>query len=109
MRIGTWNLAGRWTQAHQDFMRRLDCDIWLLTEVNERLSIDGYHQHRGEHLMAAKRRWAAVLSKRPLRPLADPHAASAMVQLGALTVCSSILPWKGSRAQPPWRQPRGQD
>lgn len=102
MRIGTWNLAGRWTGAHEQLMRRVDCDIWLLTEVSERLSMDGYHRHRSEHLMAAKRRWAAVLSKRPFRPLGDPHAASAMVQLESLTVCSSILPWRSCATETPW-------
>lgn len=33
MRIGTWNLAGRWSLAHQSFLEDAECDVWLLTEV----------------------------------------------------------------------------
>jgi hypothetical protein len=109
LRIGTWNLAGRWTNAHEDFLSRLDCDIWLLTEVSERLSLDGYHLHRSEQRMADKRRWAAVLSPRPFRRMPDPHAASAMVQFGELTVCSSILPWRSCGTQAPWTGTRHAD
>ena len=30
MRIGTWNLAGRWSPEHLDFVLALDCDDLLL-------------------------------------------------------------------------------
>ena len=33
LRIGTWNLEGRWTADHLAFMVDLDCDVWLVTEV----------------------------------------------------------------------------
>jgi hypothetical protein len=102
MRIGTWNLAGRWTDDHRIAMVDQDCDLWLLTEVSERLAMDGYHLHRGAGVMAKKRRWAAVLSRTPLLPLADPHPASTMAQVEGITVCSSILPWKGSGGASPW-------
>ena len=102
MRIGTWNLAGRWTDAHRDLMEGMDCDVWLLTEMSERLSMYGYHLHRGQAVMAPKRRWAGILSRRPLSSMPDPHPASAMAQMNGLTVCSSILPWKGSGGMPPW-------
>src|SRR4051812_27579468 len=42
MRIGTWNLAGRWTPEHERFLLAADCDVWLLTEVNERVRLDGF-------------------------------------------------------------------
>jgi hypothetical protein len=32
MRIGTWNLAARWTCAHAAELIAADCDAWLLTE-----------------------------------------------------------------------------
>lgn len=102
LRIGTWNLAGRWTDAHRDAINDEDCDIWLLTEVSERLAMGGYHLHRGEQPMAAQRRWAGVLSREPLSPMPDPHPASAMARVGGLTVCSSILPWKGTGRRDPW-------
>jgi hypothetical protein len=33
MRIGTWNLAGRWDARHERLMRDQACDVWLVTEV----------------------------------------------------------------------------
>jgi hypothetical protein len=52
--------------------------------------------------MAPKRRWSAVASRLPMRPVPDPHCASAMVELEGLRVCSSILPWKGCGSRDPW-------
>ena len=101
-RIGTWNLAGRWTGAHHAFLAHLDCDVLLLTEVSERLELLGYQLHRSVQLMAARRRWAAVLSRAELTPLADPHLASAMAIVGGTTYCSSILPWRSCRDRLPW-------
>jgi hypothetical protein len=80
----------------------MDCDLWMLTEVSERLAMDGYHLHRGVRLMAQKRRWAGILSRQVMTPMPDPHPASAMAQVNDLTVCSSILPWKGSGGLAPW-------
>ena len=42
MRIGTWNLAGRWSAHHAGLLLAADCDVWLLTEVNERTTLPGY-------------------------------------------------------------------
>lgn len=58
MRIGTWNLAGRWTDEHRDFLLALDCDVLLLTEVSERFDLPGHAIHRGAAEMSAKWRWA---------------------------------------------------
>ena len=101
-RIGTWNLAGRWTGAHHAFLAHLNCDVLLLTEVSERLELLGYQLHRSVQLMAARRRWAAVLSRAELTPLADPHLASAMAIVGGTTYCSSILPWRSCGDRLPW-------
>lgn len=35
MRIGTWNMAGRRQSGWQELLLDADCEIWLLTEVNE--------------------------------------------------------------------------
>jgi hypothetical protein len=102
VRIGTWNLAGRWTTDHEVFLLALDCDVLLLTEVNERVDLPGYDLHLGDATMAARRRWAAVASRRPLTPLTDPHPASAMAVVDGWTFCSSILPWKGAGWREPW-------
>lgn len=102
MRIGTWNLAGRWSDAHSGFLRDLDCDVVLLTEVSERVEVPDHHLHLAETQMAAKRRWAGVLSREPLSPMPDPHPASAMATDGAWTYCSSILPWRSCGDRYPW-------
>ena len=36
MRIGTWNLAGRWSSGHRGFLEEMRCDVLLLTEVSTR-------------------------------------------------------------------------
>ncbi|GAA1934235.1 endonuclease/exonuclease/phosphatase family protein [Nocardioides hwasunensis] len=102
MRIGTWNLAGRWSSDHLSLMEEADCDVWLLTEVSERTSLAGHALHLSQARMTARRRWAGVASRLPMSSCPDPHAASAQVQVGGLTLVSSILPWKGARSAPPW-------
>ena len=102
MRIGTWNLAGRWDERHAALLRHQKCDVWLLTEVSERLVLDGYALHSSTACMAPGRRWAAILSTKPLKALPDPHPASALALVGDLQFCSSILPWRSCGTQPPW-------
>ncbi|GAA1438708.1 hypothetical protein GCM10009641_44580 [Mycobacterium cookii] len=109
MRIGTWNLAGRWSDAHLALLLEADCDVWLLTEVNERTSLPAYALHLTQSRMAARRRWAGVASRLPMASLPDPHPASAAAQVGATTYVSSILPWKGCRPVPPWVGPKHAD
>jgi len=100
MRIGTWNLAGRWDARHLALLEAMNCDVLLLTEVSERVELPAHDLHLGEALMAPRRRWAAVASRSALRPLPDPHGASAMAEVEGIGVCSSVLPWRscGSRA-----------
>ncbi|MDI6908684.1 endonuclease/exonuclease/phosphatase family protein [Nocardioides sp.] len=102
MRIGTWNIAGRWDARHRTLLETMDCDVLLLTEVSERLHLPGYDLHLGRQTMAPKRRWAAVASRLPVSPAPDPHGASAMVELDGLRVCSSILPWRSCGIRDPW-------
>ena len=102
MRIGTWNLAGRWDARHERLMRDQACDVWLVTEVSERLSLDGHLIHRTQASMAPGRRWAAVLSRESMAGLADPHPASALATVGNLTFCSSVLSWRSCPRNPPW-------
>jgi hypothetical protein len=108
MRIGTWNLAGRWDQRHADLLATLDCDALLLTEVSERVAIPSYTLHLSTARMAPRRRWAAVATRAPLEPQADPHPASAMAVSQGWTLCSSILPWR-SCGGAPWRGHRHAD
>ena len=102
VRIGTWNLAGRWSDHHAALLEESACDVWLLTEVSDRLSLAGYEIHTSQALMAARRHWAAVLSRQPMNPLPDPHPASAAVSIGTTTYVSSILPWRGCGSGAPW-------
>jgi hypothetical protein len=105
MRIGTWNLEGRWTPAQVRALGRQDCDIWLLTEVPTTAALDGYAMHTTTGSMAPGRRWAAVAAREDLDPcpLPDPHPASAAVAVDGVTFCSSVLPWRTSGGDHPWR------
>ncbi|NPC41049.1 endonuclease/exonuclease/phosphatase family protein [Nocardioides sp. zg-1230] len=102
MRIGTWNLAGRWSDDHRRLLLEADCDVWLLTEVNERTSFPGFAVHLSAAPMAPRRRWAAVASRLPMASSPDPHPASAAAQVGATTYVSSVLPWRNARSGPVW-------
>lgn len=109
MRIGTWNLAGRWSFDHRDLLLDADCDVWLLTEVSEKTVLPGYAVHGTSARMAARRRWAGVASRLPSAALPDPHPASAAAQVGGLTFVSSVLPWRGARSVDPWVGPKHAD
>lgn len=109
MMVGTWNLAGRWTDRHLETLVAHDCDVWLLTEVSDRVSAPEYHQHATAALMSQRRHWAAVLSRRPSAPLPDPHPASAAAVIDGVTYCSSILPWRSCGSRPPWAGERHAD
>ena len=102
VRIGTWNLAGRWSDDHAALLGDNASDVWLLTEVDERTTLDGYGLHTAVALMSERRHWAAVASREPMTALPDPHPASAAVRIGTTTYVSSVLPWKGSGPTTPW-------
>lgn len=95
MRIGTWNLAGRWSDGHRALLDDMDCDVLLLTEVSERLEVGSYSQHPTDARMTPRRHWSAVLSRNELEPLPDPHFASAAATIGGVGFVASILPWRG--------------
>jgi hypothetical protein len=102
VRIGTWNLAGRWTPEHQDLLLAQDCDVWLLTEVSDRVSLDGWHEVRTTGVMAPRRTWAAIFARQALSDGFEPHPASVAARLGKVVLCSSILPWRGCGSNLPW-------
>ena len=100
VRVATWNVEGRWSEAHARLIQSLDADVLLLTEVSDRLELDGYFIHRTSAPMGPRRTWAAVATRDPLRPLPDPHFATALVTSDDWTIASSILPWKGCGPDP---------
>lgn len=102
MRIGTWNLAGRWDARHLALLEVMDCEVVLLTEVSDRVSIPAMAIQATELQMARRRYWAAVASRREMKPLGDAHGASATAEIGGLRFCSSILPWRGCGPRAPW-------
>ncbi len=81
MRIGTWNLEGKWSLANEAFMVREECDVWLLTEVHPSASLPGCHKHFSKLCMAPGQHYAAILSKSPIDKLPDPHPASAAAEI----------------------------
>lgn len=101
VRVGTWNLAGRWGPDHLELLLAQDCDVWLLTEVRADVSLPGFESHLTAARMTGRRHWAGVYSRTPLRPLPDPHPASAAAFGMGLNWCSSILPWR-SCGTVPW-------
>ncbi|HET6691103.1 MAG TPA: hypothetical protein VFG74_09575 [Miltoncostaeaceae bacterium] len=97
MRVGTWNLEGRWSPAHRALLEGGRCDAWLLTEVPAGLDLG-----RGRLVASAGmgalggRTWAAVWSAGEAVPVASPHPAAALAVFGDLLLCSCVLPWRGA-------------
>ncbi|PUA82454.1 endonuclease/exonuclease/phosphatase family protein [Nocardioides currus] len=102
MRIGTWNLAGRWSEDHAFLLLEAQCDVWLLTEVSDRTDLPEHELHISEAFMAPRRRWAGVASRLPMEIRPDPHPASARVRIDSTTYVSSVLPWRSCGSRPPW-------
>ena len=109
MRIGTWNLQGRWDHRHLALLDVASCDVWLLTEVNVRAELPGYDEVRTQAEMATKRAWAGVFSRLGLRALPDPHPATAAARIDGVTFWSSILPWRSCGSDAPWQGARHAD
>ena len=55
VRIGTWNLEGKWSPEHLALLDREDCDVWLLTEAHIDASIPGMEIHRTAELMGPRK------------------------------------------------------
>jgi hypothetical protein len=97
MRIGTWNLDGRLSANHRQFLEKEECDIWLLTEVPNGLVLEGGELFLSAPMTKAKV-WAAVWCKGGAAPLLSPHPAAATARRDGVLLCSCILPWRAARA-----------
>jgi len=102
MRVGTWNLDGRWSDDHYKFLEEQGCDVWLLTEVSADVQLHGYQQVVTETPMTTERYWSAILSRPGLEERDDPHPATAAAVVDGITYWSSVLPWRTCGDQPPW-------
>jgi len=103
MRIATWNMAGKTSNAHTDFVLEQDCDVLLLTEVKHTISLTGYEIRHSQDDMTDGRWWAAVASRLPFGDQLLPHPASAAAEIGDTTFVASVLPWRSSGGKPPWQ------
>jgi len=103
MRIGTWNMEGRRGSAQTAFLEAQDCDVWLLTEVNNRWSLPGYHMSAGSAAMGTDKRWAVIASRLTMDELPSPHEASSAARVAGVTFVASILPWRSCGSSDPWR------
>lgn len=103
MRIGTWNLDGRWDTRHAGLLLSLDCDVLLLTEVEVGAQLPGYTAHHTSLPMLEGKHWAAVFTRGALTPLPDPQPTTALVEVDGIRCASSVLPWKG--CAPYWPGP----
>lgn len=100
VRVGTWNLEGRWSADHLALLTAHDCDVWLLTEVRDDTKVPGFEAHLTTSRMGPRKFWAGVFARDGLRPLPDPHPASAAAVITDLAWCSSILPWRSCGTEP---------
>ena len=72
MRIGTWNLEGKWSPDHLALLEDPDCDVWLLTEVPPEASIPGMTAHRTAEAMGPRKTWAGIFSSFDITAQPDP-------------------------------------
>lgn len=98
MKIGTWNLDGRWSANHQQFLEKGKCDVWLLTEVPKKFALDGGELSRST-LMTPDKFWSGVWSNHNPASSTSPHPAAAMAVRDGVLYCSCVLPWRSAR---PW-------
>ena len=94
MRIGTWNLEGKWSSDHLDLLQGQECDVWLLTEVSSDASVPGMVAHCTAQSMGPRKTWAGIFSIFDIIPRPDPHPATAMAHCDGLRFMSSVLPWR---------------
>lgn len=106
MRIGTWNLEGRWSADHGRLIREAECDVWLLTEVPTAIFFDGGALFRSTP-MAKTKAWAAVWSRGDVVESPSPHPTAATAIWEGILLCSCVLPWRSARRW--WPEDTGDD
>jgi hypothetical protein len=102
MRIGTWNLEGKWTPSHERVLVLLDCDVLLLTEIHASLNLEGYEQQVSVATVGDAMHWAGIWSRTPMLRHPDPHPASVSAEARGVTFVCSVLPWPLCGDREPW-------
>lgn len=109
MRIGTWNLEGKWSVDHASIIESMNADLLLLTEVPVSISLDRY-SGVSSGLMSVRNHWSAAYSRVGGWAAPSPHETSAAWSLGDLAVVSTVLPWPtwqpGDCLTDPWTGPQ---
>lgn len=98
MRIGTWNLEGKWSADHLALLEGQECDVRLLTEVPIEASVPNMVTCRTAEAMGPRKSWAAIFSIGDLVAQPDPHPATAMALCDGVRLMSSVLPWRSCGA-----------
>ena len=93
MRIGTWNLEGKWSSNHLALLEGQGCDVWLLTEVPSKASIPDMVAHCTAQAMGPGKTWAGIFSRFDIAIQPDPHPATALANCDGFRLMSSVLPW----------------
>lgn len=93
VRIGTWNLDGRWSDSHMRFLDAAGCDAWLLTEVEHRFELT-YGELVRSGSMGPSKSYAAVWADGRVHEVPALHEASAAAAWGDVLLCSTVLPWR---------------
>lgn len=102
MRIGTWNLAGRWSMDHARVIEDADCDIWLLTDVPARVSASGYHQHLSVGRRGPSAHWSGILSRLAAAEVVHTSPTATVLSIADIVLVSTVLPWPEPHADEPW-------
>lgn len=106
MRIGTWNMEGKGTPAHVEFLASLNCDVLLLTEVPHGLDLGGGEMVRtGTMGAGASKDWAAVWTAGALTERESGHSWSAAAEVDRTLFVSTVLPWNLVKASGHWPGP----
>lgn len=103
LRIGTWNIEGRWSDEHRHLLVWQQCDVWLLPEVSEKTKLPGYvlHPSRASIREGCSLGCHRCAGEHERAIHSDPHPASCMVTWSGVTFTSSVLPWNSSAASWP--------
>jgi exonuclease III len=120
MRIATWNVERPTTLGRrrrlQEWLTRIDADIWILTETHEDLRPSPAHAvvatTQPDRPQRSGEAWAMIWSRYPICRLEETRDAarsvSALVALpnaDELVVYATVLPWLGSAwGNPPSRE-----
>jgi hypothetical protein len=101
VRVGTWNVQSAAVDknaARLERMLTLDCDVWVLTETNDELTLPAPYKPVSSDPRPTAReggRWVTIWSRLPgtRLPTVDPVRTAAAEIDGRIIVYGTVLPW----------------